>query len=250
MHKHGQSRAGADEHSLKALLLHQLVDGDRPAYHYVGLDLHTQRLESVHFLLDDGLGQTEFGDAVYQHAASQMQGLVHGDLVPLPGQVAGAGQAGGAGADDRNLVAIGGGLHRLLGGVGVVPVGYEPLQTADAHALVLNAPHTFALALCFLGADPAAHGGQGAVGGDDLIGGLEVALRHLGDKLGDMNLHRAAGDAGHVLTVETPLGLVNRLLFGVAQGHLFKIAGPDHGVLVGHGVLIRTHIRHLTLPPA
>ena len=42
-----------------------------------------------------------------QHAAGQMQGLVHGDLVPLPGQVSGAGQAGGAGADDRNLVALG-----------------------------------------------------------------------------------------------------------------------------------------------
>ena len=250
MHEHGQARAGADEHGLEALLLHELVNGDGPAHHHVGLDLHAQLLEPVHFLLDDRLGQTELGDAVHQHAAGQMQGFVHGDLVPLPGQVSGAGQARGAGTDDGHLVTVGGGLRRLLGGVGVVPVGHEPLQAADAHALGLDAAHALGFALRLLGADPSADGGQGAVLGDDLVGGLEVALRHLGDELGDVDLHRAPGDAGHVLAVEAPLGLVDGLLPGVAQGHLFKVAGPDHRVLVGHGVLIRTHIRHLTLPPA
>ncbi len=32
-------------------------------------------LQAVDFLLDDGLGQTELGDAVHQHAAGHMQGL-------------------------------------------------------------------------------------------------------------------------------------------------------------------------------
>ena len=179
-----------------------------------------------------------------------MQGFVHGDLVPLPGQVSGAGQARGAGTDDGHLVTVGGGLRQLLGGVGVVPVGHEPLQAADAHALMLDAPDALALALGLLGADPAAHGGQGAVLSNDLIGGLKVALRHLGDELGDPDLHRAAGHAGHVLAVEAALGLVDGLLLGVAQGHLLEVSAADHRVLVGHGVLVGTHIGHLTLPPA
>ena len=179
-----------------------------------------------------------------------MQGLIDRDLIALPGQVAGAGEAGGAGADDGHLVAVGGGANGLLGGVGVVPVGDEALEAADAHGLVLDAADAFALALGLLGADAAAHGGQRAVLGDDLIGGLEVALRHLGDKLRDMDLHGAAGHAGHVLAVEAALRLVNGLLLGVAQGYLFKVAAADHGVLMGHRILVGTHIGHVTLPPA
>ena len=47
-----------------------------------------------HLVGDDGLGQTELGDAVDQHAAGGVQGLKDGDLIALLGQVAGAGQAG------------------------------------------------------------------------------------------------------------------------------------------------------------
>ena len=51
--------------------------------------------------------------------------------------------------------------------------------------------------------------------------------------------------------VDLIVGFRNKdLIILKEEGDLFKIAGPDHGVLVGHGVLVRTHIRHLTLPPA
>lgn len=72
MHEHGQTGAGADKHGLKALFLHQFVNGDGAANNRVGGNGHTQSLQAVHFLLNDGLGQTELGDAVYQHAAGQM----------------------------------------------------------------------------------------------------------------------------------------------------------------------------------
>ena len=85
VHEHGQARAGAHEHGLEAVLLHQLVDGDGAAHHGVGLHLHAHGLQAVHFLLDDALGQTELGDAVNQHAAGQVQGLEHSDLIPLLG---------------------------------------------------------------------------------------------------------------------------------------------------------------------
>ena len=56
---------------------------------------------------DDGLGQTELGDAVDQHAAGGVQGLEDGDVIALLGQVAGAGEAGGAGAHHGHLDAVG-----------------------------------------------------------------------------------------------------------------------------------------------
>ena len=249
VHEFGQSRAGADEHRLKAHLLLQLVDGDAASHDHVGLDLHAQLLEGVHLLLHDGLGQAELGDAVHQHAPRQVQGLEDRHVIALFGQVAGAGQPRRARADHRHLMAVGGRALRLPGGVGVVPVGHKPLQAADAHRLVLDAADALGLALALLGADAAAHGGQGAVPGDDLVRPLEIPLRHLGDELGDMDFHRAPGHAGHVPAIEAPGGLVHGLLPGVAKGHFAEVARPHLGVLVGHGVLIGSHVGHVTAPP-
>ena len=214
----------------------QLVDGDGAADDSVSGDGDAQCLQAVHFLLDDGLGQTELGDAVNQYAASQVQRLKYGDLVSLPSQVAGAGQACGAGADDRHLVTVGSGLFRRGGAVGVVPVSHEPLQTADAHGLALLAPDAVFLALALLGADAAAHGGQGAGGGDDLIGLFKIALGNLGNELGDMYHNGAAAHTGLVLAVQAALGLVQSLLFRIAQCHFLKVLIADVGVLRGHGI--------------
>ena len=56
---------------------------------------------------NDRLGQTEFRDAIDQHAAGGVQRFEDGDGVALLGQLAGARQAGGAGADDGDLDAVG-----------------------------------------------------------------------------------------------------------------------------------------------
>ncbi len=163
-----------------------------------------------------------------------MQRLKNGDLVALLGQIAGAGQTGRAGAHHGHLDAVGG--HLLRHGVDVfpIPVGHEPLQTADGHGLALNAPDALTFALGLLGADPAGQGGQGVGGGDDLIGGLEVALAHLGDELGDADIDWAALHALGVLAVQAALGLFHGHLGGVAQGDLFEIPGTDLGVLLRH----------------
>ena len=253
VHEHGQARAGADEHGLKAVLLHQLVDGDGAAHHGVGLHLDAHGLQSVHFLLDDGLGQTELGNAVHQHAAGQMQRLEHRDLIALLGQVAGAGQACGAGADHSHLVAVGGGDRRGLGAVGVVPVGHKALQPADAHGVALLAADAVHLALALLGTHAAAHSGQGAGLMDDLIGALIILFHDLLNKLRNTHVDGTAVHAGVVLAVQAAGRLVQRLLLGVAQGHLQEVFVADIGVLGGHFVLVQTHIdlsSHLTLPPA
>ena len=251
VHKHGQTRARAHKHGLKAVFLHQLVDGDGAAHNDVGLHLHAHSLEPVHFLLHDGLGQTELGNAVHQHAAGQVQGLVHGDIIALLGQVAGAGKAGRAGAYNSYLMAVGLGLFGGLGAVGVVPIGHEALQAADTHSLALLTPDAVHLALALLGADAAAHGGQGAGLMDHLIGALIVLFHDLLNKLGDADIHGAAVYTGVGLAIQAPGSLVQSLLLGVAQGHLQKVMIADVGVLRRHRILILTHIHsHLTLPPS
>ncbi len=82
------------EHGLVAVLAHQLVDGQHLADDHVALKIHAHLLQAVDLLLHDGLGQTELGDAVHQHAACHVQSLVNGDLIAQLGQVAGSGQAG------------------------------------------------------------------------------------------------------------------------------------------------------------
>ena len=252
MHEHGQTGAGADKHSLEAVLLHQLIDGDGTAHHGIGLNLYPHSLQAVHFLLDDGLGQTELGNTVHQHAAGQMQGLKHGDLIALLGQVACAGQARRAGTDDRHLMTVGSRLGSGFRAVGVVPVSHKALQTADTHRLALLTADAVHLTLALLRADAAAHGRQGAGLVDHLIGALVVLRHDLADKFGDLDIDRTAADTGMVLAVQAALRLVQRLLLSIAQRHFQEVAVAHVGVLGGHRILLSTHIevRHITLPPA
>ncbi len=179
-----------------------------------------------------------------------MQGLEHGDLISLLGQVAGAGQAGRAGADDGNLVAVGGGTGRLLGAVLIVPVGHKALQTADANGLALDAADAVLLALALLGADAAADGGQRAGLVDHLIGTLEIMLIDLLDELRDLHVDGAAAHAGMVLAVEAAGSLIQGLLLGIAESHLQEVFVADVGILGGHLVLFQTHVGHFTRPPS
>ena len=85
---------------------------------------------------------------------------------------------------------------------------------------------------------------------DDLIGALVVLLGDLLNKFGDLDLHRAAGNAGMILAVQAAGGFVQRLLLGVAERDLQEVFVADVGVLRGHLVLFQAHVRHLTGPPS
>ena len=179
-----------------------------------------------------------------------MKRLEDGDIVALLGEVARAGQAARAGADNRDLMAVRDGLGGGLLHVGVVPVGNKAFEAANADRLTLDAADALALALRLLRADAAADGGQRGGLVDDLIGALVVLLGDLLDELGDLHLHGAARDTGMILAVEAAGGFVERLLLGVAEGDLQEVFVADVGVLRGHLVLFQTHIRHLTGPPS
>ena len=136
-----------------------------------------------------------------------------------------------------------------LGAVFIVVVGNKPFQTPDADRLALDAADTFALALALLGADPSADGGEGRGKADDLVGALKIPFGDLFDEIGDLDVHRAAGDTGHIFAVKTALRLVDRHLGGIAQRHLVEVVVADVRVLGGHRVFGRSHIRHISGPP-
>ena len=201
VHEAGKARAAADEHRLEAVFVHQLVDGEHAADDHVRFDLDAERLQVVDLLFDDGFGQAEFGDAVHEHAAREVQRLEDGHVVPALGEVARAGEPRRAAADDGDFVPVRLRLQGQVAAVGVVPVGNEPLQAADGDRLALDAAHALAFALRFLRAHPAAHGGQGAGLLNDLVRLFKFARGDFGDKIGDMYFDGAAADAGFVLAV-------------------------------------------------
>ena len=242
-------RAGADEHSVVALV-EQFVQGDRAADHGVCLDLHAQRLDGGDLLAHQALGQAEFGDAVDQHAAGGVQRLVDGYIVTQLGEVARAGQARGAGADHGHATAV------LLGGLrrgaalchGVVRA--EALEAADAHRVALYAAHAFGLALRLLRADAAADGGQVVGQADDVVGLVELALLDVGDELGDVHAHRAAGHARRVFAADAARGLLAGHGLVVALRDLLEVAAARLGRLLAGGQLGQALIVHARRPPS
>ena len=238
------SCTGADEHSLEAHLLEQLVDGKDLADDHVGHDMHAHGLELLDLVGNDGLRKTEFGDTIDQNAACGVQGFKNGDLIALLGQLARTGQAGGAGADDGDLDAVALGLLGHLVDILAIPVGDKALQPADGDRLALHAAHTLALTLGLLRADTAGQGGQSIRGGDDLVSAEEIALGDLCDELRNADVDGAALDALRILAVQAAACFLHGHLLGVAKGDLFEILIADVRCLLGHRGLGQSHIRH------
>ena len=226
------------------VLAEQLIDAHALADGRVAHDVDAHGHELVDLLLHDGLRQTELGDAVSQHAAGLVEVLVDGHVVAELGQIARAGKAGRAGADDRDAVAVGGDLFGHLVGVLAVPVGDKALQTANADGLALDAAHALTLALLLLRADTAADGGQGAVLKDLVVSALEVLLTDAGDELRDLDIDRAAGHAGRARAIQAAVGLIDRHLDGVAKRDFFKVFVADVRILLRDRIFRGRHIRH------
>ena len=239
-----QTCARADEHGLIAVCK-QLVNGLTLANDCVVYDLNAHGLEVLDLGSNDLLGQTELGDTVNQNAAGLVECLKNGNVVAHLAQIACAGEAGRAGADDRDAVTVGfRSLDLVLDFLVHVVVGDKALEAADADALALNAANALTLALFLLRTNTAADSRQGVGGGDDLISCVKVALCDLGDELGDAYRNGAAGAAGHVVAVEAALCLVHCHLGSVAESDLVKVAGADYGILLGHRVFIHSHVSH------
>ena len=129
--------AGADEHRVIALG-QQALKALNPL---AGAHGHAEAGDVVHLLVDHRFRQPEARDLAPDHAAGLRIGVDDGQLIAQRGQVAGDGQRGRPGADQRHAlaVAVGRRLRQPGGDVGLV-VGGDALQAADRHRLVLHAP--------------------------------------------------------------------------------------------------------------
>lgn len=245
----GQPGAGAHVHGLESFFAQKFVEGEGAADHHIGHDLHAQFLQLLDFVLDDGLGQTEFGDAVHEHPAHLVEGFEQRHVIAQFGQVPGGGEAGRSAPHHGHFDAVLGcqaffhDIRARFPG----PVRHEPFQTADGHRFSLDAQDAVFFALVFLGAHPAAHGGQGVLVLQDVDGSVKIPFRHRMDELGDIHVHRAALDALGILAVEAALGFVHRHVFRVAQGHFFKVMVPYIRRLFRHGISHSS--THLQCPP-
>ena len=123
------------------------------------MNAHLGQVLNLH--VNDGIGQTELGDTIFQHAANLVKRLEHIHVVALLHHVAGEAQSRRTRAHDGNLDAVGG-SNLGQGDIATLAleVGGKALQIADGNSLTATLQvNTLALALLLLWANTAANGG-------------------------------------------------------------------------------------------
>ena len=227
----GETGAHSEVQGVKALLIEELVGVEQAAGDGVVLEVHAELLQAVDLALDDLLGQAELGDAVGQHAAASEEGLEHGDVEALTGELAGAGDAGGAGAHDGDLLTVLGLAHRSAADL-IGHVAHHALELTDGHGLALAAEDALALTLVLLRAHAATDGGQQVVALDGLERPGPVLVADLGDEAGDVHADGAALHAQGLLAVEATVGLGDGVFLGEARVDRAEIARALSGRLL------------------
>ena len=178
-HKLRKTGSRAYEHGLEAHLVHQRVYGHRAPNYDIGLDFYAQLEHILDFVLKHlFLGKAELRYAVFQHAASLVQGLEYGDIVAPFGEVGSAGKTRRTGADDCHLGCTGG-RHCLRGRsnfrIGAAVVRDEALEFSYCHRLGLDSEYAAAFTLGLLRAYAATDGRQRGVLGNHSGSGRNVA---------------------------------------------------------------------------
>ncbi len=132
-------RAGADEHRVPALGEQRLQAVDRAA----AAKLDAEIEDVVALLVDHLVGEAELGDLRAHHAAGAEVAVEHDAFVAHRREIARDGERGGAGADQRDALAVALVLRDRLGqplGDVFLVVGGDALQPADRDRLLLDAP--------------------------------------------------------------------------------------------------------------
>ena len=224
-HVHEDRQPGADRDEDRVELLAQLGQGVRLADDRVRLDLDAVGDQPVDLGLDDGLGQAELGDAVDQHAARGVEGLEDGDVVAGPGELAGGGQPGRTGADDRDALA---GLRRPRRGR-AGRCGAAPSRRRSARGSrwrpglpVLARRQTCSHCVSCGQTRPVTHGRALSI--EERLGrGAHVAVAQVRDEARDVDRDRAAVDAVLLGALQAAFGLLAGDLEDVAQVDLAEV---------------------------
>ena len=173
-----------------------------------------------------------------------MQRLENLHLIAHFGQIARAGQSGGAAAHDSHPTAVTLRLRAvLLRRMFDAPVAHEALELADGHRLALDTQYAGAFALRLLRTDAATDRGQRTVTGDHGRRGRDIALVQLENEIGNLHPDRAGRHAAGILAVQTARRLGLRLLEIIAVADLFEIGRPQRRILFAHRHA-RYFIRH------
>ncbi len=226
------ARAGADEHRMKAHLVDHLLDGEQATDQRVALEAHAELLELADLGVDDRVRQAEIRNAVLEHAAGLVEGLVDGDLAAGLGHVGCAGHAGRSRTDDADAEAARLDVRDVGPAFPDGEVADPALQPADGHRLQGFADGAHALALVLLRADAAADRRQQVGGGDDVVGAAVVALDDALDEVRDRDVHRATADARLLGAHQAALGLELRVLDEVTAVDLLEVAGAHLRILL------------------
>src|SRR6266511_2067010 len=215
----------AGEELVRRVDLARVLAGDPDERRGARADAEEHGVVALLFAVDDLAREAEGRDAVLEHAAHHVERLVDRHVGAELHEVGGGGEAGGAGAADRDLAEL---LReaRGRGGLRLRVVADEALEAADADRLDLLADHALRLALRFLRADAAADRGEGVRLLDDLESAVEVADRDVLDERRDVDRHRAAGHAGRLRALDAALRLADGLLEGVPEVHLLEVPRP------------------------
>ncbi len=234
----GEARARRDVDGVEALL-EELVERERLADDRVELELARpsfERLSTSAWTIV--LRQAELGDAIDEDAARLVECLEDDGLVAVAAQVAGAREAGWAGADDRDAAARRRADRRQLdAALLALPVGEERLDLADRHreaeVLVDLGDHAVLLALALLRTDAPADRRQEVGLLDAADRAPEVAVGHEPEEPGHVHADRAARHARLVLAREAAHRLGARLDRRVGERHLAGVADALARVLLG-----------------
>ena len=164
-----------------------------------------------------------------------MERLENRDLVALLREVARAGKAGRARADDGDGLRISRDVRLFdLFALFERTVGDEALEAADADRLALLAEDAELLALILLWADAAADRGERVRFLDFRDSAVEIALFDFRDELRNVDGDRAALAALRHFAMQAALCLRDGRFLVVAERDLVEIMCADLRVLHGH----------------
>ena len=224
IHERRQTCAGADEHRLKALFLHQFIHSYGSADYGVRNEFDAFCLESGDFSGHDLLWKAELRYAIYQNASCLMKTLKYSHVIAFVHQVSRAGKAGRASPYYGYLMSVAlGRFDLLIAVIGGMPVGYKPLETSYGYRCSLFTVNALSLALSLLRTYASADGRKRTGLADHLICLFEFAFGHFSYKIRYLYHHGASGHARLFSALETSHGFVYGHLFSISHGHFQEV---------------------------
>ena len=179
-----------------------------------------------------------------------MQRFEYRHIIAEFAQVARAGQARGAAADDGDLFAV---VRQGLGRLHAVRhrvVRHKALQSVRCRPASPLMPRThFSSHWVSCGQTLPQTAGSALVERMTSLASMNLPCNHQLDEFRNAHVDGAALHAGLILAVEAARRFVDGHRLVVALRHLFKVAVADVRILLARGQLRQSHIRHGQFPP-